>query len=1117
MKKALLLLFICFCHFLSFCQSNAAVEEKQFSTALLAATQNFSPQAPVANISPSPAIKVPESVLLRLNLPDGSLRPPVAIAPAAISGVGSHQRTANANCQDTSYRHFISIYNCWIYIRSVIQTADSNILVTAMLNDSTRLPHPSWRGYGLLLKMNESGQVLWTRMLSETSPGDYSFFSMSNAFELSNQDIVCTALWNPNNSNVYKTMVYRFSSTGNIIWKNCLQNNLRLLYLPAGALTFYAESATEGLNGDILLCGTTSTTTSWASAQTVVRLNNMGQVVWDANFSNCGVDGSYMLGTAGATAFVNNGQVVLIGVSHGRSYPLTGAAINLIKLDYNNGQLLTKRFFKPDYTTEQDRGDKSFFWSWNKWIRLYNGHYLFYGKLNSDLLNLTMVKDHFGVVEFDATFNLLQSYTINTHYNTTTTVDFLKFDTMGRGLVHTFQSLNFYECNIYLGSFNHYNRQFQHQRKAYYPDISTAGYNGFAFLHDNGYAFVQTVYESPPIGARYFEFRKMHDSDTSSVCMGKDTSVYQFGAMRMVEDPTYPFLDPIVLNKMVSIPITIFQSGIPTATVQLCTRQTNSCDTVKIHGNPIICGSNTSSIFTAFKNNGCGATVQWNISSNNAVDSMKVLNDSSVKIWFRNANWQGYLYASLSGNACASSITDSIAISIVRQPEAVRLGADTILCNQQSLVLHAGINYAHYTWQNGSTDSTLTVVAPGLYWVQVRDGCGNISSDSIVVSPFNTAISIGADRIKCNSDTLHLAAPSGFLNYAWSNNYNISSLTAQNVTVNPLADTAYYIKAEKIPGCFAYDTVHITVYQSPVIHLGNDTSFCSGNSIVLNAGSNFQIYQWNTGATSQQINATTTGTYSILATTLQGCKSSDTLKVLTLFPLPVVSLDKVPGLCAGTSKILDAGSFSSYLWSTGASNRTITVNNIGLYTVHVTDANGCTGVDTTHITTLYPLPTSFLPADTSICSYGTLQLKPLSDYRIYLWSTGMSSPSITINKPGTYWLQAMNENNCVGKDTIYIGLKDCLKGFYIPSAFTPNNDGKNDVFRPMIFGVIKHFSFRIYNRWGQVVFQTNNSQAGWNGKLAGNPVASGVYIWNCTYQLAGEDLKTEKGTVVLID
>src|SRR5258706_7546293 len=102
-------------------------------------------------------------------------------------------------------------------------------------------------------------------------------------------------------------------------------------------------------------------------------------------------------------------------------------------------------------------------------------------------------------------------------------------------------------------------------------------------------------------------------------------------------------------------------------------------------------------------------------------------------------------------------------------------------------------------------------------------------------------------------------------------------------------------------------------------------------------------------------------------------------------------------------------------------------------------------------------------------------------YSSYLWNNNATTPSITISQPGAYWLQVKDGNNCAGRDSILVNPKNCMEGFYIPTAFTPNNDGKNDVFRPMLFGNVIKYKFIIYNRWGEIVFQTSNLNKGWDG------------------------------------
>lgn len=540
---------------------------------------------------------------------------------------------------------------------------------------------------------------------------------------------------------------------------------------------------------------------------------------------------------------------------------------------------------------------------------------------------------------------------------------------------------------------------------------------------------------------------------------------------------------------------------------------TNSCSSIDLQGPAMICDTMSTYSFTIVRNPGCAGRVVWSLDTLPNQIQIISISDSLLKIKVRNAGSFTF-HAKVFANC--RWVEDSINIEASTGAAQLNLGPDLTLCAGNIAVLKAGPNFSSYLWQDGSTDSVIVVNQPGLYHIEVVS-CGNIFRDSVLVTlappiPF----SIGNDRTKCNNDTLHLSAPSGFLNYTWSNNYNISSTTSQNVIVNPLIDTVYYIKAEKTPGCFAYDTVRITVHHSPPVTLGVDRSFCTGDSAVFNAGSGFQNYLWSNGLTSQQISVTTTGQYSVIAATNQGCKSFDTVKVLSVHPLPVVTLDQNTAICSGSAKTLNAGNFVSYAWNTGAVTPTINVNDIGMYAVTVTDANGCKGSDTTSIVTIHPLPKGFLPPDTSLCVYGTLELKPANSFDRYLWSSGAVTSFITISQPGIYWLEVTDGNTCRGKDTIIVNPKDCIKGFYIPTAFTPNNDNKNDIFKPLLFGLVKKYSFTVYNRWGQVVFNTNDLQKGWDGKVAGALQRSDVFVWVCNYQFGGEKETAEKGTVMLI-
>lgn len=115
-----------------------------------------------------------------------------------------------------------------------------------------------------------------------------------------------------------------------------------------------------------------------------------------------------------------------------------------------------------------------------------------------------------------------------------------------------------------------------------------------------------------------------------------------------------------------------------------------------------------------------------------------------------------------------------------------------------------------------------------------------------------------------------------------------------------------------------------------------------------------------------------------------------------------------------------------------------------------------------------------------------------------------------------YLLEVTDNNNCKGRDTINVILKECLSGFYIPTAFSPNQDRHNDLFKPLLFGNIVKYHLYIYNRWGHAVFQTSDPTQGWDGNLQGEKQDMQTFVWFCIYQLEGEKEQQRKGTVILV-
>ncbi len=230
-------------------------------------------------------------------------------------------------------------------------------------------------------------------------------------------------------------------------------------------------------------------------------------------------------------------------------------------------------------------------------------------------------------------------------------------------------------------------------------------------------------------------------------------------------------------------------------------------------------------------------------------------------------------------------------------------------------------------------------------------------------------------------------------------------------------------------------------------------------------------------------------------------------------------------LCEGQPLLLDATSSGTdtvtYQWSTGPKTPTLDVQQSGLYSVTVTIDNYCVADDRVAVTVI-PLPkANSLGQDTVLCFEQILELDATigGDFD-FLWDDGLTLPTRTIETPGTYSVRISNE---CGEATasIDVGFEDCRQ-VYFPNAFSPNNDGINDVFLPFDGGDVGvvHF-FRVYDRWGGLVFSSENFQPnsfdqGWNGLIRGKKAAQGVYVWLAQVEFRDGKVELLEGDVMLM-
>lgn len=260
-------------------------------------------------------------------------------------------------------------------------------------------------------------------------------------------------------------------------------------------------------------------------------------------------------------------------------------------------------------------------------------------------------------------------------------------------------------------------------------------------------------------------------------------------------------------------------------------------------------------------------------------------------------------------------------------------------------------------------------------------------------------------------------------------------------------------------------------------------------------------------------NQTTAGIYRDTLQTTLGCDSIITT-ILSLYPKPDPDLGADRSLCTNESVILSPGNFLNYLWQDNSTQPGLQVNNAGMYWVRVTDINNCTATDSLQIISIDTIPNNFLPPSQELCYGNSLKIE-VPGYASYLWSTGSTADHISLNSFGSFYLTVTDHNQCTGTDSINLQRKNCFI-IGIPNAFTPNGDGKNDIFKPTIFLEVKAFSFELFNRYGQKVFETREYGKGWDGNFNGKEQPTGSYVYRIKFTNIFGWETVENGTVILI-
>jgi gliding motility-associated-like protein len=334
-------------------------------------------------------------------------------------------------------------------------------------------------------------------------------------------------------------------------------------------------------------------------------------------------------------------------------------------------------------------------------------------------------------------------------------------------------------------------------------------------------------------------------------------------------------------------------------------------------------------------------------------------------------------------------------------------------------------------------------LSAGSYTITVRDGNGCLASTSAVISLDNTVtVDAGLDTSVCSGRSYLIPATSNASSFSWSPSATLDNPAILQPTASPTADTWYYITAtEGI--CTRVDSMQVRLYPSPVADAGTDQAICYGKTVQLN-GSGGVSYQW-----SPLTNFTTPGN----------------------IPNPSV-------------KALESIS----------------------YFLTVTDIRGCVSLQPDEVRiNVTPAVKIFAGRDTVVAMNQPLQLAVTeignAGVTSYIWTPAFSlndpfsaTPVAILTQDQQFMVTGSTPEGCEGVDHVMVKV---YKGpdIYVPSGFTPNNDGRNDVLRAIPVGIREFRYFQVFNRWGQLIFSTRDPRQGWDGRISGVEQPTGTYVW----------------------
>ncbi len=514
---------------------------------------------------------------------------------------------------------------------------------------------------------------------------------------------------------------------------------------------------------------------------------------------------------------------------------------------------------------------------------------------------------------------------------------------------------------------------------------------------------------------------------------------------------------------------------------------------------------------------------------------------------------------------CLIPVTGPDTIRVTRSD--VNFGAsDSLFCDRATVSFTDSTTsngtITNYSWNfgDGGTSTAQNPVhsytAPGLYTITLIVRTTNGCEDTLIKPAFIKIVAspqtdIGGTFSACEPATLSFTGLSlsstdtSALTWNWSfGNGNTSQL--QNPPAQQYNTAGSYplqLVVINSSGCTDTTSRTITINPLPATNAGNDTTLCTGTPLQLTATGALN-YTWQPGGTLSCTNcasplSTTTVSqyYYVTGFTAFGCQSTDSVYVRVQNYLPLVVTPLTDSICIGQQVQINASPAQNYVWSPAAGLSSTSIANpvatpavSTAYRLLAFDSAGCF-LDSAFVNiTVFPYPTVEAGPDRTIIAGSSVTISPIysSDITNWLWTpstgldcTGCPVPVASPQSTTTYSIRVINNGGCTATDKVTVIVTCSNENVFIPNTFSPNNDGVNDVFYPRGRGLYQVQSMRIFNRWGELVFQrtnfsANDANAGWNGRYRGIAANADVYTYIIEIICNNSEVIPFKGNITLI-